>query len=310
MPEKLAIYRKYVIVLYRYFQQPQIMKIKIPTLWSVLAALFLATNVSYGQVGINTTTPNGILDVNSATYGVVLPRLALTATNVMAPATNPQGGNIPNGTVIYNTNTANVISGGINYSVSPGIYVWITNKWVPQFERKHSQLFESDLNFRPRSDAGFQTIPGLNNRSFTPKYTGTYRLNISVNYGGGNAKSPDKGTGNGRSDGKLNIAKASGLFRLNFGGTNYDIPAHAYSTAYDSDMSLTNYFAIWQEFYATNYITLTANTPVNFTLSFDQDDLPEFYDNGNTTNTNDSTDGKGRIAYDLPCTVELTYVGD
>jgi hypothetical protein len=311
LPEKLAIYRKYVIVLYQYFQQPQIMKIKIPTLWSAYAAaLFLATHISYGQVGINTTTPNGILDVNSTTYGVVLPRLALTATNVMAPATNPQGGNIPNGTVIYNTNTANVISGGINYSVSPGIYVWITNKWVPQFERKHSQLFESDLNFRPRSDAGFQTIPGLNNRSFTPKYTGTYRLNISVNYGGGNAKPPDKGTENGRSDGKLNIAKASGLFRLNFGGTNYDIPAHAYSTAYDSDMNKTNYFAIWQEFYATNYITLTANTPVNFTLSFDQDDLPEFYDNGNTTNTNDSTDGKGRIAYDLPCTVELTYVGD
>lgn len=286
------------------------MKIKVPTLWPVLAALFLATNVSYGQVGINTTTPNGILEISSANYGVVLPRLALTATNVMAPATNPQGGNIPNGTVIYNTNTANVISGGNNYSVSPGIYVWITNKWVPQFERKQCQLFESDLNFRPRSDKGFQIIPGLNNRSFTPKYTGTYRMNISVNYGGGNAKTPDKGTGSSRSDGKLNIAKASGLFRLNFGGTNYDIPAHAYSTAYDSDMSLTNYFAIWQVFYATNYITLTANTPVNFTLSFDQDDLLEFYNNGNSDITNDKEDGKGRIAYDLPCTVELTYVGD
>ncbi len=286
------------------------MKIKVPTLWPVLAALFLATNVSYGQVGINTTTPNGILEISSANYGVVLPRLALTATNVMAPATNPQGGNIPNGTVIYNTNTANVISGGNNYSVSPGIYVWITNKWVPQFERKHSQLFESDINYRPTSSGGFSNVPGMINRSFNPKYTGTYRLNISVNYGGGNAKVPNKGTGVNQSDGKLNIAKASGKFRLNFGGTNYDIPAHSYSTSYQPDVNATNYFAIWQEFYVTDYIRLTANTPVSFTLSFDQDDLPEFYDNGNTTNTNDTTDGKGRIAYDLPCTVELTYVGD
>ncbi|HAV54211.1 MAG TPA: hypothetical protein DCX41_04665, partial [Aequorivita sp.] len=293
---------------------PQIMKIKIPTLWSAFAtALFLAHSLSYAQVGINTTTPNGILEVNSSNQGVVLPRLALTATNVMAPATNPQTGTIPNGTVVYNTNTNTVIDGsGNNYSVSPGMYVWIIDKWIPQFERKQSKLFESNINFRPRSTGGYVNIPGLVNQSFLPKYTGTYRLTISVNYGGGNAKVPNQAaTGTSNSDGNLNIAKASGNFRLNLGSNNFDIPVHAYSTAYDSDVNATNYFAIWQEFTTINYITLTANSTIYFTLTFDQDDLSEFYNNGNTTGGyNDTTDGRGRISYDLPCTVELTYIGE
>ncbi|MDP2688456.1 MAG: hypothetical protein Q8O62_14655 [Aequorivita sp.] len=273
--------------------------------------IFLANSISYAQVGINTITPNGILEISSSNQGVVLPRLALTATNVMAPATNPQTGTIPTGTVVYNTNTNTVIVGGINYSVSPGMYVWITDKWIPQFDQKQSVLYESDINFRPRSTGSYADIPGLINKSFTPTYSGTYRLNISVNYGGGNAKIPNRGSGGSDSDGNLNIAKQSGTFRLNFGGTNYNIPVHTYSTAYDRDVDATNYFAIWEEYYTTNFITLTANSTIYFTLSFDQNDAPEFYDNGNTTGSyNDTTDGRGRISYDLPCTVELTFVGD
>ena len=75
---------------------------------------------STAQVGINTTTPNGILDINSTTHGFVLPRVALTATNVQAPVTNPQGGAVAIGTLIYNTATTNT---GSN-DVSPGFYVW------------------------------------------------------------------------------------------------------------------------------------------------------------------------------------------
>lgn len=57
------------------------------------------------SVGINTTTPDGILDVNSNVHGIVLPRIALTSTNVAAPVTNPQGGALAVGTVVYNTVT-------------------------------------------------------------------------------------------------------------------------------------------------------------------------------------------------------------
>jgi len=77
------------------------------------------------QVGINTANPKAALDIESANYGVVMPRLALTSTLIESPAVNPQGGNIPAGTVIYNTATTN---NGVN-DVSPGLYVWTGTQW-------------------------------------------------------------------------------------------------------------------------------------------------------------------------------------
>lgn len=274
-------------------------------MWLAFAvALFLATSISYAQVGINTTTPNGILEVNSSNQGVVLPRLALTATNVMAPATNPQTGTILTGTTVYNTNQNKVIVGGINYSVSPGMYVWITNKWVPQFDRKQSRLYESNIGMKSVANATYSNVGGLISQSFKANYTGNYRVELKVNFAGGNAKVPNQGTGGSNSNGNLNIAAATGNFRLNFGGTYYYIPAQAYSTAYDSDVSATNYFAIWQEYSSTIYLPLDANQTVSFTLDFKQETATEYENNGT------SGDGRGNIAYDIPCTVEITYVGD
>lgn len=282
------------------------MKIKLPILRSIFATvIFLANSISYAQVGINTTNPNGILEISSSNQGVVLPRLALTATNVMAPATNPQTGTIPTGTVVYNTNTNTVIVGGINYSVSPGMYVWITDKWIPQFDQKQSALYESTIGLRSNATNTYANVTGLASKSFQAKYTGNYRVELKVNFGGGNAKVPNQGGGGSQSDGNLNIAKASGKFRLNFGGTNYFIPAHAYSTAYDGDVGATNYFAIWQEYATTLYLPLNANQTVSFTLAFAQDVAPEYEGNGTS-----GTNGRGNISYDIPCTVEITYVGD
>lgn len=277
------------------------MKIKLPTHWPLLTvALFLANSITYSQVGINTTTPNGILEINSSTNGVVLPRLALTRTNIMAPATNPQTGVIPVGTTVYNTNTT---TSGAN-DVSPGMYAWDGTKWVPQFNRKQSVFYEQSNSIRTLSNEGQRNIPGLVSQSFLPKYTGKYRLSLSVNYGGGNAKVPNQGTGSGKSDGNLNIALESGIFYFTFNGTTYQIPAHAYSTAYDSSVSATNYFAIWRQYTFETYINLTANQAAAFNLTFDQDTAFEFIGSGN------SGDGRGHVFYDIPCTVEVTYVGD
>jgi len=276
------------------------MKIKPPTLWPFFAAAILLTNInSHAQVGINTTTPHGILDVHSTNQGVVLPRLALTATNVMAPATNPQGGDIPNGTVVYNTNKT--ITG--SNDVSPGMYVWITDKWVPQFSRKQSELYRSDIGINSEASGGYENISFERTPTFKAKYTGNYRIDLKVNFGGGNAKEPNQGSGSSRSNGNLNIAKASGTFRFIIDGNTYYIPAHAYSTAYDSSVRATNYFAIWQEYSATIYLPFTADQTESFTLDFDQDSAPE-YENGGSGN------GSGVIAYDNPCTIEITYVGN
>jgi hypothetical protein len=257
------------------------------------------------QVGINTANPQAALDIESSTYGIVMPRLALSSTLNESPATNPQGGNIPAGTVIYNTATTN---NGTN-DVSPGLYVWTGAQWDPQFDRKEQVKFESALGIRTEPLIGLlpANIDGLSNQTFTPSYTGTYKVILTVNYGGGVAKQPDE-DGSPSSDGDLNIARQTGTFDFELNGVHRYIPVGAYSTNYDASVGIPlggdrKFFAIWQEYTWTGFETLQAGVGHNFNLSFTQDLAPEFENDGSGT-------GRGYIAYDLPCRVEFIYMGE
>lgn len=77
-------------------------------------------------IGVGTATPNGLLDLDSSTMGMVPPRVALTSTIVEAPVVNPQGGGLAAGTTVYNTNTA----GSAPNNVAPGLYFWNGSRWV------------------------------------------------------------------------------------------------------------------------------------------------------------------------------------
>jgi hypothetical protein len=262
-------------------------------------AIFLATFLTtYAQVGINTTSPQGILDINSSSQGVILPKVALESTTDITTVINPHPTNtdILNGTVIYNTTTQN--------NVSPGMYVWISDKWVPQFDHKKQAVLceQTLLNVRTQSDGMYETI-ALTNSNFTANYTGLYKIEVNVNFGGGDAKVP-----NGSSEGDLNIARMSGNFRLTFGGNTYDIPAHSYSTAYNGG---TNYFGIWKQFTLVTTISLTQGENRNVTLAFSQDPAPEFVGAGNNGNNDGAfSGGDGHVGFDTPCTVEITYLGE
>tara|TARA_R110002072_G_scaffold4384_2_gene30685 strand:+ start:2691 stop:3644 length:954 start_codon:yes stop_codon:yes gene_type:complete len=83
--------------------------------------LFCFTSLLVAQVGIGTTTPadGAILDVDSDSGGIMIPRVALTATNVVAPIIST----LPTpevGLLVYNTNTA----GTAPNNVTPGFYFW------------------------------------------------------------------------------------------------------------------------------------------------------------------------------------------
>ncbi len=256
----------------------------------LLACIFtvFSTAVGLAQVGINTTTPNGILEVNSANTGVVLPRIALTATNVMAPATNPQTGTIPAGTVIYNTNTT---TAGI-YSVYPGMYVWDGAKWNPQFvirqyvlSRQHPNNMELDTS------NGNNAVPMTVN-SFTANYTGWYKVEVNVNYGGGYVRQP--------SSSALNIAAQKGTFTFSLGTDNYLIPVSSFSTKYRTGGA---FFWIWRQNSIVFYVQLNRNANPSFSLNFNQISSDKFENDGN------SGSGMGIIGLDIPCTVEFTYVG-
>ncbi|MCL9770430.1 hypothetical protein NAT47_08370 [Flavobacterium sp. HXWNR69] len=88
----------------------------------LLLVLFLLIHTSYAQVGIGTTTPRGALDVNSSSTGFLPPQVALTSTTDITTVTNPQGGSLAEGTIVYNTTTVS--------DVIPGYYNWNGTKWV------------------------------------------------------------------------------------------------------------------------------------------------------------------------------------
>lgn len=76
----------------------------------------------FAQVGIGTTAPNtaSALDVTATNKGILIPRVALFATNNPAPIAAPT-----NSLLVYNTNTANT---GL-LRVTPGFYYWQGGSW-------------------------------------------------------------------------------------------------------------------------------------------------------------------------------------
>ena len=88
----------------------------------IIITISLTTNTITAQVGIGNTTPNAALDITSASDGLLIPRIALTATNI-ATVNTPTTSEL-----IYNTNTSAV---GPN-QVTPGFYFWdsTSSLWI------------------------------------------------------------------------------------------------------------------------------------------------------------------------------------
>ena len=87
----------------------------------LLVSFFMLPISLLAQVGVGTTTPAGALDVTSTNDGLLIPRVALTATNAATPLTAPTTSEL-----VYNTFTSAV---GPN-QVTPGYYYWNGAAWV------------------------------------------------------------------------------------------------------------------------------------------------------------------------------------
>jgi hypothetical protein len=80
----------------------------------------LGINSTFSQVGIGTVAPNGSLDVTSVNDGLLIPRVALSATNVATVVTPTVS------ELVYNTFTS---AAGPN-QVTPGYYYWNGSLWI------------------------------------------------------------------------------------------------------------------------------------------------------------------------------------
>ena len=268
---------------------------------TLLYLFFLIIGIQFpitAQVAIGKTDPEGMLDLqNSSSIGLVFPRVALTASNIAAPVTNPNGGSLVEGTVVFNTNVTDT---GAN-DVSPGIYAWDGTQWNPQYLREQSEKFEqTTLDLRTvtgstaynNSSSDWMEIDGLaDGSSFTPKYSGTYRIETNFNFGAGKIKLP--------SSGKMSMATQEGLFRLTFDGTPHVVYTHSYSL-YNEDIGYFDQFR--HDTSQVFYVNLTAGQTYPFKVEID------IFVSDGYENNGDSGDGRGHVGIEKPCTVEFTFI--
>lgn len=258
----------------------------------ILAGILFISAPAISQVGIGTSNPEGMLDLESNIHGLVYPRVVLTKTNQQAPVVNPNGGNLVAGTVVYNTNTT---STG-DQDVYPGVYVWdgaaVDPKWIPQFIIEHSALFEQNpLNYNVPLSGGFRDIPNLGNgSSFTAKYTGTYRIEANFNFGAGQVLNPSGSE-------SVRMATQEGYFRFTFNGSNYDIYTHSYSIR--NNNSSQNFNRFRHDSSLILYVNLRAGQTYSMGLQMDIQ----------VSNSNDYDSAtNGIVGIDVPCAIEFTYI--
>ena len=266
--------------------------------YCILCFIIMQSSLMNAQVGIGTVTPNGVIDLNNDSgtnrYGLVLPRVALSRIDIAAPIVDPDpaaaAGTLPVGTVVYNTVTTNFG----RYSVYPGIYMWDGIDWINEFPKKNAEIFRQTpplTALRTVTTGSYQGIPNLVGRAFTPAFAGTYKIEISMNWGGGVIDNLGAGT---------DVAVQTGIFKFEFASDPDELfPAHTWSARHGSGI---NYYDIWEQSTIVIYKELDASTPYLFSLSFDQTVSDGFINNGN------SGTGMGWLGGDIPCTVEFVFL--
>jgi hypothetical protein len=239
------------------------------------------------QVGIGTTTPRGALDVPAGAnnYGVVLPVVSLTATNVATPVTNPQGGTIVSGTTVINSNTT---SG--TYGVIPGIYVWDGASWISQFHKYFGIKFTQNADNTFATSASYNNISGLTNVNFTAPYTGTYHFIFSGYLGAGQVNS---GLG-------TKVGFVEGNFQLTIEGINYRKYSH--SESFYNSSTGTNYLELFNETNISIDVNLTAGQVCDISAAYNG-----LADN-DIADANPHVIGKSTALGNF-CEVNVTYVG-
>src|SRR5690349_446609 len=91
-------------------------------IFSVALATFYSYSVAQSVgVGTNAPNPDAMLDVTSSTKGLLVPRVALTATNSALPLSS-----FVTGMIVYSTATA----GSSPNNVAPGYYYSDGNGWL------------------------------------------------------------------------------------------------------------------------------------------------------------------------------------
>ncbi len=274
-------------------------------------------SVINAQVGIGTQSPKGALDVADGSYGIVYPRIALSNYTVQSPVINPNGGNVAIGTVVYNTA---LTTNGAN-DVSPGLYAWNGTRWEAQFIRIDYEKFEqTSAPFRTTIRESYSdpqpgdsdNIPGLTNQTFTPEYSGFYRVEVRANFACGELS-------DFQNTDDISLATTEGAIFFTMSGTGVDIDPSSsfynndegwiYMHSYGTHSDQVSPAVVSQAFvhYGSSVYYLYLRGGHNYTFN-----LSNCINTGHSyfVNNGDSGTGQGYIGLEMPCTVEFSFIGD
>ncbi len=127
--------------------------------------LFAVGFLSAQNVGIGTATPNASakLDIVDANRGLLLPRVALTATTVAAPVVSPA-----NWLIVFNTQNIN--------DVTEGAYYWNGTRWV-RFSTSNDWTLLGNAGTNP----AINFIGTTDNQPFMVRTNNTERIRVAAN---------------------------------------------------------------------------------------------------------------------------------
>jgi len=194
----------------------------------VFVSIFFTTTIFAQNVGVNSTgaTPNSsaMLDVSSTNTGILIPRVALLATNNASPVTSPA-----TSLLVYNTATA----GASPNNVTPGYYFWDGTKWVRFQDANAGNDWHIDGNAGTNPASNF--IGTTDNQNFIIRTNNTERIRVeSGGDVGVGTNTPDakfhshqSGTASGdiaiMATQNMNLSTSITAALFVAGGTDYDI---------------------------------------------------------------------------------------
>jgi hypothetical protein len=208
----------------------KVAKILLAILLLLQFASVRSQNVSINETG-NPPDASAMLDVVSIGKGMLIPRVALLATNNTSPVSSPAVS-----LLVYNTAT----SGSAPNNVVPGFYYWDGAAWIPFLTRKGGwELTGNDITSAPSSWLGT-----ISNHDLVIKTFNTEKMRIMA---GGNV-----GIGTNNPGVKLDVI---GNIRAGFATSNTLMGTHS---TYGN-----TYAAWWKDGFDYSLLTEGTNTFLN-----------------------------------------------
>lgn len=133
--------------------------------------LVTCTTILTAQVGIGTTDPKAMLDIQSSDNGILIPRVALTETSDQSPITAPT----PEiGLMVFNTANIN--------DVTPGFYYWNGSAWERMGSGDSTAwALTGNTGTNPGTAAGENFIGTSDTEDFIIATDGTERMRVLDN---------------------------------------------------------------------------------------------------------------------------------